>query len=137
MDRLLKDGVLGVVRSANGTMREFRRRGVIDLFELLTTAPDFLRGGSIADKVIGRGAALLLVKGRIRSVYAQTISTGALDILQRAGIAVRFDTEVAYIKNRAGNGQCPVEQLTASTDNPQEAYNRIKLFLNQQRNQQI
>ena len=119
----------GVARSVSGEIRTFERRGVADLFSLLTDEPDFLRGASVADKVIGRGAALLLVKGGARRVYARVISSGALGVLRRAGIEVSFGEEVANIINRAGTDICPVEKLTACTESPDEAYELIKEFL--------
>ena len=39
-----QDDVLGVVRSATGDLHFFKHRGVIDLFNLLNTDPDFMRG---------------------------------------------------------------------------------------------
>lgn len=137
MDRLkamLMGDCLGVVRSANGDLKTFRRRGVADLMNLSENNPRFLHGASVADKVIGRGAALLLVRGRVAQVYARVISTGALLVLQRAGVAVVFDNEVPFIVNRRGDGQCPVETLTSDTDDPDEAYQRIKNFINKQKN---
>ena len=75
----------------------FERRGVTDLFSLVTDEPEFLQGASVADKVIGRGAAMLLVKGGARSVYAEVISSGAREVLKRAGIEVSFGTQVPNI----------------------------------------
>jgi len=124
------EGCRGVVRSAKGETRIFSRRGVADLFELLESEPEFLRGAEMADKVVGRGAALLLVKGKVRAIFAQVISSGALDVLRKAGIAVEYEAETPAILNRNGDSQCPVEQLTASTDNAEEAFKRIKQFLN-------
>ena len=105
------------------------RRGVADLFSLVTDEPDFLRGASVADRVIGRGAALLLVKGGAREVYARVISSGALEVLRSAGIETSFGEEVPNIINRTGTDICPVEKLTAYTSSPDEAYERIKQFL--------
>ena len=85
----------------------FERRGVTDLFSLVTDEPEFLQGASVADKVIGRGAAMLLVKGGARSVYAEVISSGAREVLKRAGIEVSFGTQVPNIINRAGTDICP------------------------------
>ena len=107
----------------------FERRGVTDLFSLVTDEPEFLQGASVADKVIGRGAAMLLVKGGARSVYAEVISSGAREVLKRAGIEVSFGTQVPNIINRAGTDICPVEKLTAGTESPDEAYLMIKEFL--------
>ena len=74
-------------------------------------------------------AALLLVKGGAREVYAQVISSGALEVLRSVGIETSFDKEVPNIINRTGTDICPVEKLTASTSSPDEAYERIKQFL--------
>ncbi len=119
----------GIVRSVSGDIRRFERRGVADLFSLVTDEPEFLRGASVADKVIGRGAALLLVKGGARRVYAEVVSSGALGVLRRAGIEVSFGGEVANIINRAGTDICPVEKLTGGVESPDEAYLMIKEFL--------
>jgi hypothetical protein len=127
--RLEREDVRGVVCAANGEIREFHRQGVIDLFTLLTEEPQMLLGAQIADRVIGRGAALLMVKGRVQEVFACVISKQALDILQQAGIPTTYATLQPYIINRAGTDICPVEKLTASTDDPDEAYELIKEFL--------
>lgn len=126
---LAGDGCRGVVRSAQGELRTFTHRGVADLFSLVTDEPDFLCGASVADKVIGRGAALLLVKGGAAEVYAQVISAGALEVLLHAGIEVEYGQLVDNIINRAGTDICPVEKLTADTTSPDEAYGKIKQFL--------
>ena len=124
-----KEGVLGVVRSVAGDIRLFRRRGVIDLYTLLANEPAFMRRGSMADKVIGRGAALLLVKGGIAEVYARVISSSALDVLRSSHVSVTFDMEVEHIINRDATGICPVEKLTSHISDPEEAYSLIGDFL--------
>lgn len=140
MNRLKKylddDECRGVVRSVDGEVRVFRRRGVVDLYELSATAPGFLRGGLAADKVVGRGAALLFVRCGVSGLYARVVSSGALDVLRRGGVRVEFDTEVPHIINRSGTGICPVEQLTACTDDPDEAFSLIRRFIENQRQKQ-
>lgn len=126
---LVDDGCRGVARSVQGEIRTFERRGVADLFSLVTDEPDFLRGASVADRIIGRGAALLLVKGGAAEVYAQVISSGAIEVLIQAGIEVEYGQLVANIINRTGTDICPVEKLTADTSSPDEAYVMIKQFL--------
>ncbi len=126
---LVDESCRGVARSVQGELRTFSRRGVADLFSLVTDEPDFFRGASVADRVIGRGAALLLVKGGAREVYARVISSGALEVLRSAGIETSFGEEVPNIINRTGTDICPVEKLTADTSSPDEAYERIKQFL--------
>lgn len=126
---LQREEVRGVVRAADGEIREFHRQGVIDLFTLLTEEPQVLNGAQIADRVIGRGAALLMVKGGVQEVFAYVISESALDVFRQAGIPVTYATLQPNIINRTGTDICPVEKLTASTTDPDEAYERIKNFL--------
>lgn len=107
---LLHEGRYSCVVRNGKEVRTFTKRGVADLFEVLTTKPDFLQGSSIADKVIGKGAAALMVKGGVHCVYADVISKSALDLLRSASIDVRYSEVVSHIINRAGTGICPVEQ---------------------------
>lgn len=127
--RLDAKDVSGAVMSAQGEVREFHRRGVIDLFSLVTAEPHFLHQGMIADRVIGRGAALLLLKGGIREVFAYVISEPALALLSANGVKVTYVTLQKNIINRTGDGICPVEQLTQDITSPDEAYQKIKEFL--------
>lgn len=131
---LASDDCRGAACSAKGELRLFHRRGVADLFCLVSEDAGFLDGASVADRVIGRGAALPLVKGKAKEVYAEVISSGALSVLRTAGMNVTFGKEVAHIINRAGTGICPVEQLTAGTSSPDEAYMLIKQFIAEQQN---
>ncbi len=126
----------GVVRSAGGGLKVFSRRGVADLYELSASEPGFLRGATAADKVVGRGAALLFVRGGVAELFARVASTGALAVLRRGGVRVEFGEEVPHIVNRAGTGICPVEQLTAGTDDPDEAFKLIGQFLENQKQKQ-
>ena len=107
---LLHEGGYSCVVRNSEDVRTFTNRGVADLYELLTTKPNFLQGSSIADKVIGKGAAALMVKGGVQCVYADVISQSALDLLRNAGVDVYYSEVVAHIINRAGTGLCPVEQ---------------------------
>ncbi|MBO4907284.1 MAG: DUF1893 domain-containing protein [Bacteroidaceae bacterium] len=121
--------VLGVAQSANGKIHEFHSKGIIDLYTLITEQPSFLIGGMLADEVIGRGAALLLVKAQAKEVWADMISEPALEVLTAAGIPVSFDKAVPYIINRTQTGMCPVEKITQHVTDPDEAYRLIGQFL--------
>lgn len=126
---MLQTGCRGVARSTDGTIKEFHQRGVRDLIELIASTPDFLDGAQVADKVVGRGAALLMVKGRVSQVYAVVISQGALHVLREAGVKVDYGEMTSYIINRRGDGMCPIESLTSSITDADEAYEKIKNFI--------
>ena len=65
---LLHSGGYSCVIANGDNIRTFTQRGVADLYDLLTQEPDFLKGASIADKVVGKGAAALMILGGIREL---------------------------------------------------------------------
>ena len=127
--RLDHDDIRGCVASSSGKIVNFNNRGVADLFNLLCTSPAFLENAVVADRVIGRGAALLLTKGKVRQVYARLLSEPALEVLSHAGIDVEWEKLVPNIINRAGTDVCPVERLTTGVDDPEQAFVIIRKFL--------
>lgn len=63
----------------NHEIRLFHERGVKDIYRLLKEEPDFLNGSFIADKVIGKAAAALMILGGVkRSVRRCHQSAGTL-----------------------------------------------------------
>ncbi len=126
---LINPEVRGVVRSTTGEIVEFRNPGVKDLYCLVATRRHVLEGACVADRVIGRGAALLLALGQVSQAFAQLISEQALQVLQAAEIAVDYDAVVPNIINRDGTDMCPVEKLTMNVTDPEVAFERIREFL--------
>ena len=126
---LAHNDVRGVVRTTADEVIEFHNPGVKYLFELVATRQHELAGALVADRVIGRGAALLLVLGKVKSVYAQVISSPALQVLNDANINVGYGSIEPNIINRDGTDLCPVEKLTMTIVDPKVAYEKIKEFL--------
>lgn len=92
IDTLHQGGYSCVVRN-HGETRTFRQRGVADLWSLCQDNENFLNGALIADKVVGKGAAALMVYGGICEVHADVISSPALALLEANGIRVTFRTK--------------------------------------------
>lgn len=105
------------------------QRGVKDLLDLIHTRPTLLSGAMIADKVVGKGAAALMIIGNVRQVYADVISRPALYLLQSAAIEVSYGECVANIINRAGTGICPVESLCSPCATAEECLPLIEEFV--------
>jgi len=115
---------------ANGDrIRTFTQRGVADLYDLLVQEPEFLYGASVADKVIGKAAASLMVLGGVREVYTRTISRPALQLLQEAGVMVTCDEVVDHIINRDRTGWCPLEQASRDLHSAKEIFPVIEKFI--------
>ncbi len=102
-----------------------KERGVKPLMHLLKEKKGFLKGASVADKVIGKAAALLMALGEIKEVHTLIISEPAIKVFEKYNIPCFYDKKVTRIVNRAGDGLCPMETLCLDVENPQEAFDRI------------
>jgi hypothetical protein len=111
--------------------RMFHQRGVKDLYDILSTQPELLRGAFIADKVVGKGAAALMIIGGIDSLYTDTISVAAQELFSCYKVEVKYDKLVPHIINRAGTGVCPVESLCKECNTAEECLPLIKNFIEQ------
>ena len=110
---------------SNGEVFTSHERGVKPLLHLLSERKGFLKGSSVADKVIGKAAALLMVLGEIKEVHTLIISEQAIKVFEKYNIPCFYDKKVDRIVNRTGDGLCPMESLCLNIDNPQEAMTKI------------
>lgn len=111
---------------SNGEVFTSQERGVKPLLYLLSEKKGFLKGASVADKVIGKAAALLMVLGEIKEVHTFIISEPAIKVFEKYNIPCFYDKKVDRIVNRTGDGLCPMETLCLDVDNPAEAFTKIK-----------
>ena len=95
-------------------------RGVSFLLGLYEDGKDYSSYVS-ADKVVGKGAALIYVLLGIKEIHANVISESALDVMKKHDISCTYDTLVPHIINRRGDGICPIESATMDTKNPKDA----------------
>lgn len=86
--RLLNEGNYSCVVRQGEETRTFSRRGVADLYDLYATDRAFLKGAWLGDKVIGKGAAALMVLGGVSRVWTRVVSTPALALLRKGGVEV-------------------------------------------------
>lgn len=107
---MLRRGDYSCVVRNGPVVRTFTRPGVADLYSLLKGDAAFLKGAMVADKVIGKAAALVVLCG-VKELYAEVISLLALMLIRDAGIEVNFSVLVPYIRNRTGDDWCPLETL--------------------------
>ena len=119
---------------SRGTVTLCRERGVKDLLRLLEEDPSILRGAMIADKVVGKGAAALMILGGVKAIYADVISRPALELFSTVDVSVDYRECVPNIINRAGTGICPVEKLCMDSKSAEECFPLIKKFVGQAHN---
>ena len=85
-----------------------------------------LTGFSVADKIVGKAAALLFVLAGVKEVFACVMSRRAVEVFAEHGVKYSFDTFAENIINRAGTDLCPMEKAVSDIENPQEAIDAIK-----------
>ena len=113
----------------NGTTRTFHERGVKDLHRLLMQEPEILSGASLADKVVGKGAAALMIAGEVAWVYADVISKAAMVLFEQSRVEVQYKQIVPNIINRTGTDICPVEKLCRDCKTAAECLPLIDKFI--------
>ena len=101
-------------------------KGLQSLISLYKTKKNTLEDSSIADKVIGRAAALILVDSNIKEVYADLISQNAIDILDKSNIPYEYKAQVKEIRNRDNTGMCPMEELSLKCVSADELIEKIE-----------
>lgn len=101
------------------------KRGIAPLMGFIADGVD-LEGHSVADLVVGKAAALLMVKCKIKAVFAKTISNSGQEILKSNNIPFEYEISAEKIINRDGTDICPMEKTVLNTDDPEEAYILLK-----------
>lgn len=88
---------------------------LFDLEDYLEDHPGLLKNATIWDKVIGRAAALLILRLGGNRVHGVLMSELGAETLEKAGVAHSFDTLVPRIA-------CQTEEILKDIIDPDEAY---------------
>lgn len=118
-----------VIQNIEGHIRCYDGPGVSDLNHLLQASPILLRDAAVADKVVGKAAAAMLILSSVKEVYAHVISSPALELLEAHGISTTYGTLVPFIINRAKIGMCPLETRCIPCQTPEECLTEIRAFI--------
>ena len=89
-------------------------------------------GSSVADRIVGRAAAMLCAYSKVASVFAVMMSEEGIKVLEDNKIHYRFENRVQNILNQEGTDICPFEKLVMGFVKPEEAYKKLKSFLGAQ-----
>lgn len=123
MDKLIIETTSGETITAN-------EMGIKALRRIYKENREILRGATMTDIIIGKGAACFLIAGGIKHLNAGVISRAGLDMLQKAKISVTPQQIVPMIINRKNDGQCPIENLLRETFEAEEGIKKISTFFN-------
>ena len=111
------------------TVRTFDGRGVSDFYRLYTEEPMTLRGAVVADKVVGKAAAALMVLGGVSEAWGDVMSAPAAELLNANGVAVTHGVLVNHIENRSHTGWCPLETACRDCATAEDCLVAIKAFV--------
>ena len=120
--------------SATGAVSTYNKKGVRDLIWLLDNDRELLKGASIADKVIGKAAAGLLVQGGVAEVYADVMSRMAVPLLTDAGISYRFGQLVDHIVIPEGDNRCRLEHIVSTAKTSEEVERMLRRHFSDMKN---
>ncbi len=125
---LLQTGSCTCVLCKGEETHSSTQRGVKPLLAWLEQTPDW-QGYCAADRVVGRAAAFLYLLMGVKQLYAEVLSQHALRLLEQHHIECEYGRLVPAIRNRAGDGFCPMESAVRNIDDPDEAVSVIKQTL--------
>lgn len=109
----------------DGSLITSERKGIAPMMALLGQDATALQGSCVADRVIGRAAALLMEKAGVAKAFGELVSSHALQAFEKSGIPIAYGKEVAYIINRTKTGMCPMEQTVLGIEDADVAYEAL------------
>ncbi len=130
--KLLKNGGFTCVMCKGETLYTSEKRGVVPVLEKLEQGID-ISGFSVADKVVGKAAAMLFHLAGISCLHTEVISIPAKEFLEKSSIEFSYDILTDKIINRSGDGLCPMETAVMDIDSAEEGFSAIKNKLDELR----
>jgi formylmethanofuran dehydrogenase subunit E len=125
----LKQKNLALVIVKNGrVVFETSSHGIGGLLRAIEVLNGKMKNSVVADKVVGKAAALLCVYAEVFAVFAVTASEKAIQALKVNKVLYRFENRVPHILNSEKSDICPFEKLVINLSNPKEAYEKLKTF---------
>ncbi|MBC8591326.1 ECF transporter S component [Wansuia hejianensis] len=109
-----------------------KEKGIKPMYDVATRMRDKIKDASIADRVIGRGAALLCSDLGIKELYGKLMSKAGVEILEDNNILYSYKELCNYIKNRDGSDFCPIEKLSIDVHESAIFLERLNDFFEKQ-----
>lgn len=125
----LRSRNVNLVIVKNGVvLYQSRASGMKGLLKAIEDHDEDLARTVVADKIVGRAAAMLCVYSKVKSVFAVTMTEGALRLLAKNKIGYKFERYVLRLMNSQGTDLCPFERAIKDIDDPKEAFKKLRLL---------
>lgn len=125
LEALKEESVTFAAQTKKGLVTS-REKGITPMMRLLLADRNALQGAYVADRVIGKAAAFLALYGGAAALYGELMSEHARGLLERQGLPCFSGKTVPYIRNRRGDGMCPMEATVLETEEIDEAFERLR-----------
>lgn len=126
--RLRQRNLALVIARSGKVVFETNSQGISGLLKAIEELDKAVMGSSVADRILGKAAALLCIYAGVFAVFAVTASDKGIRALRDANVLCRFENKVPYILNYKRNDICPFEKLVINITNSKEAYEKLKSF---------
>ena len=103
--------------------------GIKPLIEKINGNKDFFKDMVVADKIVGKASACLMIKAKVKEVYALVLSNDGENVLKKHNIKYHYKNKCDYIINRKKDGMCPMEALIKDIDDVDEAYSMLNKII--------
>ena len=87
-------------------------KGIAPILKLINAGKN-LENFSLADRIVGKAVAMLVVYSKIREVYAEVLSEKGEEVLKKHNIKYSYKTLTENIINRKGDDICPMEKTVS------------------------
>lgn len=125
--RLKQENLALVIAKRGKVIFETSSHGIDGLLRAMEVLNKEMHGSSIADKIVGKAAALLCVYAEVVAVFAVTASEKGIQVLRSNKVLCQFENRVPHILDSKRNEICPFENLVVDILDPKEAYEKIKV----------
>ena len=116
------------VISADGKVKTASGHTIRPLVNLADEYPEYFKGGSVADRVIGKGAASIIVTMGVREAYGRLMSIPGKRMLEDAGVKASWGILTENIENMRRDGLCPLETRVADIEDVEKCAASVREF---------
>lgn len=125
LDELERTGSSLMIYSGGRLVFQSISKGIKPHLEAIERLGATLQGSVMADKIVGRAAALLILYSGASEAHAALVSTPGRQVLEQHGLPFTYAQETPHIKMEDGRIYCPFEAMVQGISDPAEAYRAI------------
>ena len=110
----------------NNEFIKLKGMGIKPVIDCLDKDTGYFKECIVADKIVGKAAAMLMIYSKASYVYGEIMSQKAVEMFEKYKVDYEYKKLVPYIKNRTEDGMCPMENAVWNLENINETYSVIK-----------